>query len=359
MEIPNLVRRQLGDEEVEAGVNLGDEDTICLTPSRTLLYRAEGLLSDEKVEEFPHSVERLDVKEGRRKTKFVLEYVEGDRTFTVPKNRTNKVLELLMDGILREADVTSPDEAVTGVFRFSELAIVVTEGRVVKHIGSSVWSEDYEVLPFEDLSELSFERGSVATEVVMTIDGRPQRIKTPNDHARKVQQVIERAVFDYYDVDSLDRLNREIADEVADQSPSDTGRADSSTGSSDIEIGGGIDPLVEDEDVDVDEATTGASESIASETDASAQDRGQHTDTADRTSTQQPSEQQSADSQSSSEREATGSETVAVSETDDADMEAVEAQLDDLTTAVQKQNELLKKQQRTIKQLIEELREGR
>ena len=43
MEIPNLVRQSLGGEEIEAGVNLGDEDLICLTPTRTLLYRAEGL----------------------------------------------------------------------------------------------------------------------------------------------------------------------------------------------------------------------------------------------------------------------------------------------------------------------------
>lgn len=352
MEIPNLVRRQLGGEEVEAGVNLGDEDTICLTPSRTLLYRAEGLLSDEKVEEFPHNVERLDVKEGRRKTKFVLEYVEGNRTFSVPKNRDTQVLELLMDGILREADVTADDESVTGVFRFSELALVVTEGRVVKHIGSSVWSDDYEVFAYDDLSELSFERGSVATEVVMTIDGRPQRIKTPNDHARKVQQVIERAVFSYYGVDSLEQLNRKIKTDESDTGGgADTQRAGGSSGSSDIEIGGGIDPLVED-----DEPSEG-SQSPSSDTPRTSESSSRQTPGRDEAGAS--STESSGQSTASGNESSPSSGTVEVSDTDSADIEAVEAQLDELTTAVQKQNDLLRKQQRTIKQLIEELREGR
>jgi len=206
MEIPSLVRQSLGGEEIEAGVTLGDEDLICLTPTRTLLYRAEGLLSDEKVEEYPHEIERLDVKEGRRKTKFVVEYVDGSRSFSVPSNRDTQALELFMTGVLRGADVADPDESVVGAFRFSELALVVTDARVVKHIGSSVWSADYEVYAFEALTGLRFERASVATEVVLEIGGRPQRIKTPNERARKVQQVIENAVFEYYGVESLDAL---------------------------------------------------------------------------------------------------------------------------------------------------------
>jgi len=358
MEIPNLVRRQLGGEEIEAGVNLGDEDTICLTPSRTLLYRAEGLLSDEKVQEFPHNVERVDVSEGRRKTKFVLEYVEGERSFTVPKNRDTQVLELLMDGILRKADVTDPDESVTGVFRFSELALVITEGRVVKHIGSSVWSEDYEVLAYDDLSELAFERGSVATEIVMTIDDRPHRIKTPNDHAKKVQQVLERAVFSHYDVGSLDELNRKLGD--TDATPSENrarARDDrNSSGGSDIDIGGGIDPLVDSENDDADSSDAGRSNPPDAQTsDASAGS----TATSSSSGRSRNQSDQEATTQTSRTRDRSESRSTGDGSADGEELAAVEAQLDELTAAVQEQNELLKKQQQTISKLIEELRDGR
>jgi hypothetical protein len=253
---------------------------------------------------------------------------------------------------------------VTGVFRFSELALVVTEGRVVKHIGSSVWSEDYEVFPYEDLSEVSFERGSVATEVVMTIDGRPQRIKTPNDHARKVQQVIERAGFGYYDVESLEQLNRKIADEDASGGARSTARrSGGTTGSSDIEIGGGIDPLVEDDDdvetADIDEPATGSTDRDTAESSVSKRTQSGGTGSSSQRASNRRGNRQSGGGQAASDPTSSEGETVEVSEPDSADIDAVEAQLDELTTAVRQQNELLKKQQQTIKQLIEELRDGR
>ena len=52
MDIPDLVQRALGGEEIQAGVSLGDEDAVCFTPTRALVYKGEGLISDEGVEEF-------------------------------------------------------------------------------------------------------------------------------------------------------------------------------------------------------------------------------------------------------------------------------------------------------------------
>lgn len=343
MEIPNLVQRSLGGEEIEAGVKLGDEDLICLTPTRTLLYRAEGLLSDEKVEEFPHEIERLDVKEGRRKTKFVVEYVDGTRTFSVPSNRDTQALELFMTGVLRGADVTEPDESVVGAFRFSELALVVTEGRVVKHIGSSVWSDDHEVYDFADLTGLRFERASVATEVILEINGRPQRIKTPNERARKVQQVIENAVFEYYGVDSLDALNAEIADEPDDDGTTEGAGSDSN----DLGLGGGIDPLVSDDDGDADDEGEGATTSSGRADAASASSAGRSSS---------PDDGGRAGGQSA---KASGAAEAVPETVDSADVEALREQLDELTAAVAAQSEQIERQQELIEQLISELREGR
>lgn len=351
MDVPDLVRDSLGGEEIEAGVNLGDEDTVCLTPTRTLVYRAEGLLSDEKVEEFPHDVERLDVSEGRRKTKFVLQYVDETREFSVPPNRDTQVLELLFQGILREAGVIDAGESVAGAFRFSELALIVTDARVVKHIGSTVWTDDYEVYPFAELTGLSFDRGSVATEVVIEIGGRPQRVKTPNEQARKVQHVIENAAFEFHGVTSLEELNATVADDGS----GDPEQAETGGG---LELGDGIDPLVtdhEDETSGVEEPMESSGASESSEGVTSRSEPVGDDGTGKRVPASEDSTAEAADRTANR----TADTDRSTRDATDTNLDGVEAQLAELTAVVQRQNELLEKQQRTIKQLIEELREGR
>jgi hypothetical protein len=247
MDIPDLVRERLGDEEITAGVSIGDEDAVCLTPTRTLIYRSEGLLSDQRVEEYSHDAERVAVKEGRRKTKFLLEYVEGTESFTVPANRGEKVLELLLEGVLRLDGVIGERESIAGVYRFTELTLIVAEGRLLKHIGSHVWDDDFEAYPFEDVTGLEFERASNATSIAVSIGGRPQRVKVPNDTARVVQQTIEDVLFDYYDVASLDELNGVVGREDDDGVDDVTDRSD------DIGFEAGIDPLVTDTEDEADE----------------------------------------------------------------------------------------------------------
>ena len=268
MEIPDLVRDRLGGENVVAGVNLGDEDALCLTPSKTIVYKGEGLLSDESVAEFPHDVERLVVSEGRRKTKFQYDYVDGTRTFTVPANRGEKVLELLLGGILRVADVAAEDESVEGVFRFSELTLIITEQRLVKHIGTSVWDDDFEEFAFEAVTGLTFEQGSVATQIVLGVEGRPNRIKAPNDKAPLVRRTLENALFAYHDVESVDELN-----ELLGPDDEDPAAASSDTGAG-FGLEDDIDPLVgSSEDDDAVDTGVGGVEGVEELEQSSASER--------------------------------------------------------------------------------------
>ncbi|MEA5408648.1 hypothetical protein VB773_14430 [Haloarculaceae archaeon H-GB2-1] len=226
-------------EEIYAGVSLGDEDALCLTPTRTLVYRGEGLLSDESVDAYPHTVERLRSSEGRRKTKFVFEYVDGEQSLKVPSSRAEPVLEHLIEAILRTDGVIGEEESVAGAYRFSELTLIVTDERVIKRIGSAIWGgDDFEVYPYEDLTGLGFEPGSVATQVVIEVDGRPQRIKAPNDDAPLLKRTLQEAVFEYFDVHSMAELDEVVGADDADE-PSR-----SADDASDIEFGSGIDPLV-------------------------------------------------------------------------------------------------------------------
>ena len=369
MEIPGPVRERLGEEEIRAGVNLGDEDAVCLTPTRTLVYRGEGLLSDESVSVLSHDVDRIDVTEGRRKTTFELTYVEGTKSFSVPKGRGEKVLELLIEGVLRVAGLTGAEESVHGVYRFSELTLILTDERLVKHVGSSVWDEDFEEFPYADVTHLDFEEGSVATQIVLTVDGRPQRIKAPNDDAPMLRQTLEQAIFAYHGVDSLAALNEAVGSNEGDEDADETGPRPM-----DLTLDEGIDPLVggggedsvtappeseqptePDGTVQAESPTPSSAPGEAVGTDAGARDV---------TPTATPKEgakDSTTDTDARSVAPA-GGDTASAADpqaVSHEDLDEIDAQLDALRTAVTKQNKLLRKQQQTIKQLVEELRQGR
>ncbi|WP_229111757.1 DUF7115 domain-containing protein [Halapricum desulfuricans] len=313
MELPELVREHLGNEDVQAGLALGDDDLLCLTPTRTLLYRADGLLSDERVTDYPHDVERLELSEGRRKTKFHFEYVDDEQSLTVPADATRDVLGLLLEGILRAERVLDAEEGVVEAFRFSELTLVVADDRIVKHVGNAVWDGEYESFEYEALTGIDFEQARVATEVVLSVDGRPKRIKTPNDEARLVERALERALNEYFEVTSLSQLQSRFQSEV-DETDSAAARSND-----EYPFDSEIRPLGDDPGSRAD------------------------TDTVDGTG---PSD--------------TGSETEPVDAAmTPADLERIEAQLDELTAAVDKQNQLLRNHHTAIKQLVEELQSDR
>ena len=202
MDVPGIVQGALDGEDVAASVSLGGEDALFVTPTRTLVYRSESLLSDESVESYPHEAERVTVKDGRRKTRITLTYsIDGERDFAVPSSAADDVLHPVLAGVLNGAGVTDPGETVVQTFRFSELTLIVTSDRLLKHVGSAVWDADHEQYHFEDVTGLDFEEGSVATQIVIEVDGRPQRIKTPNEHVAVVRERLTQSLFAYYDVD--------------------------------------------------------------------------------------------------------------------------------------------------------------
>lgn len=344
MEIPELVQEHLGGEELQTGIMLGDEDVLCLTPSRLLCYRAEGLLSDESVTEYPHEVERLGLNEGRRKTKFVFEYVEDTRSLTVPNGVAGDVLELVLEGILTTERVLEDDEGVVGAFRFSELTLIVAEQRLVKHVGSSVWESDFEVFAYEDLTGLDFEKASVATEIVLEVDGRPQRIKTPNDKARLVEKTLQKAVFEFFEVTSMSELQSHFEAEADEE---DTDEHTSST-DDEFSFGSEITPLGGESEPPDAGTNEGTDSSIVDAEDQPVEDESER---------EEPTIASGLnETESASIETGDGPDPDALTQ---EDLQAVSDQLSELTTAVNKQNELLRKQHGAIKQLIEELRQGR
>ena len=331
MEIPDLVRQELGDEAVQSGVSLGDDDLVCFTPTRALVYRGEGLLSDEKIETYPLGFERLGLSEGRRKATFSFTYVDEKRELSVPLARVDPLLQQFLEGTLHVASAVDDQESVAGVFRFSELTLVVTEGHLLKHVGNATWDGDYERFSFEDLTGLQFEPGSVATAIVVAFGDRPERIKAPNEQAPSVRKTLEETLFAFHDVDSLDALNEKVGPEEAEESDAAAG----------LGLESGIDPLVSDDDSPAESGETAAT---AGSGRAESADSGeQHSEGGSQTASLGPSvDTVSAESESLAE-----------------DLAALEAQIEALTAAVEQQSEQLQRQEQTIEQLIAELRQGR
>ena len=221
MSVPDIVRPHLDGEQIAARVPLGGEDILFVTPTRTLIYRADGLLSDESVEEYPHDAERVSVTEGRRKTKIELDYgIDGQESFSVPAKKADEALHPVLAGVLNGAGVTDPGETIKETYRFSELTLVITSSRVVKHIGTAVWDTEFEEFHYEDVRSIDVEEGSVSSQIVVDVAGRPQRVKAQNDVARDIFERLKRALLAYHDVGSYAEFEALMAgddDESADE----------------------------------------------------------------------------------------------------------------------------------------------
>ncbi len=367
MSLPEMLTEALGDESVVAEVSLGGEDVLVVTPTRTVVYRADGLLSDESTASYGHEVERLSMTTGRRKAKLTLEYgLDGTKKLAVPVSRVDAVLHPMMAGILSAMGVTESGEAVQKTFRFSDLTLVITSHRLVKHIGSAVWSTEYEAFAYSDLTNLDFEEGNVATTIVLTHDGRQERLKAPNDEARAVREALTEAVCSFHDVESLAQLRSQFGDDTADE-PADVDRFD---------FGAGPDPLsaepaaAADADAETDpqtatistEATNAGDTTDADSTVGVAVDTDTTVDTvagADADDVDKGTNESAGSSAATTNSAGVSGTSGTASADADDDHAALDARLDELTDAVEQQERELARQSELIETLIEELRRGR
>jgi hypothetical protein len=286
------------------------------------VYRSEGLLSDESLEGYDHDVERVAVDAGRRKSTIRLDGIDGERSFTVPGSVADGVIEAVLEGVLRATGVVAEAETVDATFRFSELTLVVTDRQLLKHVGSAVWDEEFEAFRYENLADLDFEEGSVATQVVVEADGRKQRVKVPNEHAGRVREDVQSAVFEFHGVSSLGGLRAALEDGADDETDRDEATdPNEDEGADDASEGGFVSA---DWSPPADQDVTGS--------------RGM--DTAE------PGDED--DSPDDTQPEAT-----------EVDTEELADEVEALRETVEYQTELLEAQGETIEQLVDELRRGR
>ena len=366
MSLPELLESALDGEPTVAQVQLGGEDVLVVTPNRTVVYRADGLLSDESIESYDHNAERLDLSVGRRKAKLTLDYgLEGTDTLAFPAKRIDGVLHPLLAGVINAAGITEPGETVHKTFRFSDLTLIVTSNRVIKHIGSAVWDEDFEAFNYDGLTDVDFEEGSVATSIVLTHSGRQTRFKTPNEDARAVREAIVGAVCTFHNVTSIEELREAMADnEEADGEAVDR-----------LDFGDGPDPLSAEPgelESTPDNATQSRDESAADELVAALDVAGDQQSTTTGDTPENPTESTDPTESADPVQSTPGAESLraGVSTTDafegspfesagPIDEADLSVQLAALTETVEAQQQQLNRQAELLETLIEELRRGR
>jgi len=208
MDPPGVVSSALDDgERIAASVELGGDDSLFVTQSRTLVYRSEGLLSDESIEQYDHAVERVELSEGRRSATLHLDYGrEGQKDMSIPTNSVEEVLHPVLAGILNANDVTAAGETTTRTYRFSELTLVVTSQRVVKHVSNAVWDGEYDDIAYEDVTGLAVEDGSVSSQLVLEMERRTERIKVPNESLGEIREDVEAALCGAHGVSTYEEF---------------------------------------------------------------------------------------------------------------------------------------------------------
>lgn len=215
MEVPGIVSERLADESRLTSVSIGNDDRVYVTPSRTLVYHSAGLFSSESVEEFPHDAARFDVSASRREASFAFEYDDDVRGFAIPSDRIETVLPPVIAGVLRSTGLIDDDESIAESYRFGERTLVVTDRRVLTSVGEAVWDRDYESYAYADVTDVSFEAGTL----LIAIDGQQRRLDLSGDGDREAYQTVEDTVCAYHDVDTVAEIGSRNTDQFRPRSP--------------------------------------------------------------------------------------------------------------------------------------------
>ncbi|MFW6385246.1 MAG: hypothetical protein ACOCY7_03830, partial [Halodesulfurarchaeum sp.] len=103
----------------------------------------------------------------------------------------------------------------------------------------SVWDAEYEEVPYERVTGIDVEEGTVSSQLVISTPDRIQRIKAPNEAYRLVEESIQESLFEYYDVDSLAELEDVLTDPDEADIESTTEALSFDAGVDPIQAGGG------------------------------------------------------------------------------------------------------------------------
>ncbi len=204
MSLPGGVSVLVDEDELIDRVVLDDHRSLFVTPSKAITHRERSLLTEESVESYPTDVDRLSLEEGKRQVTVTFEYHDGStRELQLPMRTMAAALKALLASVIRATDVIVEGEAIVELYRFNELTVIVTDKRLLKHVGQALWADSYDAIDFDIIRNIMTETGQVSTGVnIETTDGG-ERLKIPHETADRFVSRLEEAVLSYHDVVDL------------------------------------------------------------------------------------------------------------------------------------------------------------
>ena len=372
MDVPGIVRDRVADESRLTSVSIGNDDRVYVTPSQTLIYHSAGLFRSESVEEFPHDAARFDVSAGRREASFAFEYDDGVEGFSIPRDRIETVLPPVIAGVLRTTGLIDADESIVESYRFGERTLVVTGRRVLTSVGEAVWDREYESYPYEDVTDVGFEAGTL----LVTVGGQQRRLDLSGEGDREAYRTVEDALCAFHDADTVEAIGSRNTDQFRPHPSTDDGAAADRTAT-------GRDTTAQQppnrdapDHARTDSPATGVRETDADTNAARSSSRAATRPTGDDAratdTTQAADDALPGDADGGSPNvlskpgdaaaepaagidDATGDRPPEAAPSDDADAAAIVDELAGLRKAVDRQTDLIERQQATLERLADEL----
>lgn len=204
MSLPGGVNMLVDEDELINQVELDDHRTLFITPSRIIAYRESSLLTEESVDTYDTAIERLGLEEGKKHVTVTFEYNnQAQQELQLPQQTMRKALKALLASVVRATNVVESDESIKDLYRFNELTIVVTDRRLIQHLGTALWAQPHTSIEYEAIRGINTEVGTVSTGVIIETTESTERLKVPQDTADQFVSMIEQSVCEYHDVSSL------------------------------------------------------------------------------------------------------------------------------------------------------------
>ena len=207
MSLPGGVSTLIDEDDLLDRVSLDDHRSLFVTADRAIAHRERSLLTEASVDVYPTDVERLVLEEGKRQATVSFEYADDEtRELLLPTGTMAAALKTLLASVIRATGVIEGDESILELFRFNELTLVVTDRRLLKHVGWALWADSYDATEFEDIRDIQTEEGQVSTGINIETTSGSDRVKIPHDDANRFVSRLNEAVCDYHGVSSLAAL---------------------------------------------------------------------------------------------------------------------------------------------------------
>ena len=192
------------EDELINQIELDDHRTLFVAPSRIIVYRESSLLAEESVDTYSTDVERLLLDEGKKQVTVTFEYAdEDDHELQLPPETMANALKALLASVVRTNGVVDEDESIRELFRFNEMTVILTDRRVIQHLGTSLWADAHNSIEYEDIRDIRTEEGTISTGVIIETTESAERLKIPQDAADRFVELLDQSVCEFHDVASL------------------------------------------------------------------------------------------------------------------------------------------------------------